>query len=194
MTSLYQATNGSKKRKSSSANSDADAGSQPPAAKKAQLAAAAASKNDVSSIHLDGEATQSVPVYDTCDDMRTKINRYMRETVGASNAGLVKLINAAAYPDTNEASAHQLKTFLTGKRGPTRGAESKVFYGAYVFFEKLRVKQDKKKSKKREEMEDVWGSKGMRLQDTSRHGILALPGEKPTEDQFGRLHFMRSGR
>ena len=42
-----------------------------------------------------------------------------------------------------------------GNHGATGGAESKVFYAAYLYFEKGRLAEGKKKSKKREEMEEV---------------------------------------
>ncbi|KAK3694367.1 hypothetical protein B0T22DRAFT_477121 [Podospora appendiculata] len=44
-----------------------------------------------------------------------------------------------------------------GKKGANAGATSAVLYGACVFFEKLRIKAKKPKSKTRLEMEKVWG-------------------------------------
>ncbi|RVX67235.1 hypothetical protein B0A52_09272 [Exophiala mesophila] len=180
-------TNAGKKRKSTSDNNDG--ASQPP--KKKQDAKDAAAKIDVSSIHLDGEENQSVPVYDTCDEIRNKINRFLRTTPNASNAGLIRLINSAAYADSKTASAVQLRTFMGAKRGPTSGAESKVFYGAYVYFEKLRTKEAKAKSKKREAMENAWGRKGMKLTDTFRGPLFVGPKDIPTEDEFGRFTMVR---
>lgn len=145
----------------------------------------------MSSIHLDGEDNQSVPVYDTCDEIRTKINRFLRTAPGASNAGLIRLVNSAAYPGSKTASTVQLRTFMQSKRGPTAGAESKVFYGAYVYFEKLRIKEDKAKSKKREEMEKVWGRRGMQLEDHFRGAMWLGPNEYPTEDEYGRFSIKR---
>lgn len=80
---------------------------------------------------------------------------------------------------------------MQSKRGPTAGAESKVFYGAYVYFEKLRIKEAKAKSKKREEMEKVWGRRGMQLQDHFRGNILVSPNQYPTEDAYGRFSINR---
>ncbi|KIW32919.1 uncharacterized protein PV07_04432 [Cladophialophora immunda] len=151
--------------------------------------------NDVSSITLDGEDGDAVPVYDTCDDVRTKINRFLRETPAASNAGFVRTINAALPPSSTgqRATAAQLGRFLK-KKGPTDGAESPVFYASYVFFEKLRLRRGKPKTKKREEMEGVWGSKGMHLSDLGRRPVICHVSERPYTDQYGQLRFERRGR
>lgn len=53
----------------------------------------------------------------------------------------------------------QLTAFLR-KKGPMAGNTSKAFYAAYMYFERLRVKQNKKKSKKWEEMEVHWRDEG----------------------------------
>ncbi|KIW91892.1 uncharacterized protein Z519_07862 [Cladophialophora bantiana CBS 173.52] len=151
----------------------------------------AAGDNDVSSIHLDGDERDSVPVYDTCDDIRTKINRFLRETPGASNAGFTRTINAALPQSTGvKATAAQLGRFLK-KHGPTDGAESPVFYASYVFFEKLRIKWEKPKSKKREEMESVWGPQGMGLHDLGNRSFICHQSERPYVTKFGELKFAR---
>ncbi|KAK7900458.1 hypothetical protein LTR67_002740 [Exophiala xenobiotica] len=142
--------------------------------------------NDVSDITLPGEEDDSVPVFDTCDDIRTKIKRYMRETPHATGAGFVRTA-ASALPENSDRKAAQqgLTKFLNAK-GPRKGAESNVFYTAYVFFEKLRIKQGKPKSKKREEMEKEWGRQGMELRDSSKVHILVGPGLPPMhEDKYG---------
>jgi hypothetical protein len=55
--------------------------------------------------------------------------------------------------------ANQLSA-LCGKKGPDSGATSCVYYGGYVFFEKLRIKEGKPKSKHRQDMEAIYGHKG----------------------------------
>lgn len=153
----------------------------------AQAKAKAKARNDVSGIHLDGEDTDNVPVYDTCDDIRAKIGRHMRDTPGASNAGFIRDVNGALGAGSSlKASTHQLTTFLNS-RGSNRGAESPVFYASYVFFEKLRIKHGKPKGKKREEMEREWGRQGMHLRDTTRSPIWASAGSKPYVDQYGKI-------
>lgn len=153
----------------------------------------AANKHDVSAIILEGESRHAVPIYDTCDDIRTKINRYLRET-GETNAGFVRTINSAAFPEdatstAQTASTRQLTTVLNGK-GPVKGCESPVFYAAYVFFEKLRLKEGKPKSKKRTEMEGVWKKqRGMELVDITTKGVFTKAGQHPYVDKYGQLQF-----
>jgi hypothetical protein len=65
-------------------------------------------------------------------------------------------IARAAYPsDTPNIQAKQLQDFLS-KKGPTAGAASRVFYAAYVYFEKKRLSEGKPKSKHRQDMEAQW--------------------------------------
>jgi hypothetical protein len=128
-----------------------------------------------------------VPVYDTCDDVRTKIKKYLRDEPSATNAGFVREVNRALGPESSlsPVSAVMLRTFMNG-HGPAKGAESPLFYGAYVLFEKLRVKHDKPKSKKRLEMEEEWGRGGMHLSDPDR-GIWVSAGDHPWVDKYGKL-------
>lgn len=154
--------------------------------KKDQLAALER-EHDVSDVHLPGEENDEVPVYDTCDMARTKISRFMRESPVSTNASFIRLINAALPANSEmQGTARQMTTFLNGK-GPTKGAESNVFYTSYVFFEKMRVKQGKPKNKKRQEMEAEWGPEGMRLRDTFRHAVWAFKGDSVREGKYGEL-------
>lgn len=153
-------------------------------------------KYDVSGVTLDGEDKLAVPIYDTCDDLRTKINRLMRENAGSTNAGFVRMINAAAFPaDATKptiATPAQLSTFLKGS-GPVKGASSPVFYAAYVFFEKLRVRDGKPKTKKREEMEQAWKRTGMAREDFTNKHFFAGPDERPYIDTYGRFQIGSRG-
>ncbi|KEF59289.1 uncharacterized protein A1O9_04133 [Exophiala aquamarina CBS 119918] len=168
----------------SAIDSNADKDSPKPK-KQVSDKAKAASKNDVSMIVLAGESNCTVPIYETCDDTRTKINRYMRETTGATNAGFVRMVNTAADAGGSfrPATPRHLTAFLKGK-GPTKGCENPVFYAAYVFFEKLRIKEGKPKSKKRDEMEGVWKEAGMELIDISVRGVWTENGKTPYEDKY----------
>ncbi|KAI1618718.1 hypothetical protein EDD36DRAFT_460357 [Exophiala viscosa] len=142
-------------------------------------------RNDVSGIHLPGEENDGVEVYDTCDDIRTKINKYLRDTPYATNASFVREVNRALGEDSSRHTAAQGLTRFLNNKGAIKGSESTAFYGAYVFFEKLRIKQGKPKSKKRVEMEDVWGRKGgMELRDQSR-GIWAPATANVSVDKYG---------
>ncbi|KAH0390073.1 hypothetical protein KCU89_g15999, partial [Aureobasidium melanogenum] len=64
-------------------------------------------------------------------------------------------------------SASQMQSFR-GKKGPDAGNTSSVFYSAYVFFEKMRIKQGKPKSQKRKEMEEVWGPNGFDTENANK--------------------------
>ncbi|MCJ1251560.1 hypothetical protein MMC30_008795 [Trapelia coarctata] len=101
-------------------------------------------KMDVSDIHLDGEDTESVEVYYTCDEVRRKIAVYLREE-GVTKAGFLRELRSM-FPEPKPLQSKQLQDFQS-KSGPLAGNTSRVYYAAYVFFEKLRLKQGKKKSK-----------------------------------------------
>lgn len=108
-------------------------------------------------IGLPGEPTDSVPVYDTCDDVRRKVSAWLREPK-VTQAQFCRDLHAQMHTDEKKGasvSANSLQSFR-GHSGPVEGGDSKVFYAAYVFFEKKRVAEGKAKTKKREEVEKVW--------------------------------------
>ena len=111
---------------------------------------------DLNQIELPGEATDNVPVYDTCADVRRKISAYLREP-HHTQAQLCRDLHAMLHgPDKgNSLGASQMQRFRS-KSGANEGGDSKVFYAGYVFFEKKRIAEKKKKSKKRLEMEKIW--------------------------------------
>jgi hypothetical protein len=141
-------------------------------------------KLDVSDIHLEGEEKGEIPIYDTCDEVRRKINAQFRDSSMTQAAFLREI--AKCIPGTPELSSQRLKTFLNNK-GPRAGSDSPIFYGAYVWFEKLRIKAGKKKNKKREEMENVWAKKGGVERDAAKGGWTC--GAAPTIDKYGQVHF-----
>lgn len=119
-----------------------------PPAKKAKSSDTA--KFDVSDMLLDGEVQQAVPVYDSCDEVRKKIQAHLREP-GVTQAGFGRQIAEAFHP-AKGIQGKQIADFLK-KKGESHGAESGVYYASYVFFEKLRVKNGAKKSKHRKDAE-----------------------------------------
>ena len=145
-------------------------------------------KLDVSDIHLDGEKEGNVPIYDTCQDVRIKINAHLRNSTMTQTAFLREL--GKQIPGEPTPSGQRLKTFIGGK-APLDGGDSPVFYGAYVWFEKLRIKQNKKKSKKREEMEKIWVKNGgvPRINQKTAH-FYSKTGP-PSIDKYGQLHHRR---
>jgi len=111
---------------------------------------------DFRQIELPGEATDSVPVYDTCADVRRKISAYLREPANTQAQFCRDLYAQLHGPDKGASvQSSQLQRFR-GKSGANEGGDSKVFYAGYVFFEKKRIAEKKPKSKKRLEMEKVW--------------------------------------
>lgn len=140
-------------------------------------------KQDVSDIHLEGEEKGEVPIYDTCDEVRRKINAQFRDSSMTQAAFLREI--AKCIPGTPELSSQRLKTFLNNK-GPRAGSDSPIFYGAYVWFEKLRIKAGKKKNKKREEMEKVWAKEGGMDRDAPKGGWTSRA--PPTVDKYGQIH------
>jgi hypothetical protein len=125
---------------------------------------------DVSDIVLDGEENDEVPVFDSCDEVRKKISAYIQRP-GVTQASLCREIHAQLKGPGRPAKpfqGSQLARFR-GLKGTATGASSMLFYGAYVFFEKLRIKEGKPKSKHRQQMEKVWGPEGFdRDQDASK--------------------------
>lgn len=151
-------------------------------------------KLDVSDIHLDGEKEGNVPVFDTCNDVRTKIERHMR-TQNVTQAAFARAISACQGDDATPIQGKQITDFTRkGKRGPMSGNTSKVFYASYVYFEKLRIKEGKKKSKKREEMETEYGAGGVdRVRVSENVGVWVGPNERPYTTNTGRLEIARVG-
>jgi hypothetical protein len=162
------------------------AGIKPPKRKKAK--AEDLDKFDVSdpALKLDGEDEGEVEVYDTCDEIRRKINAHLRED-GVTKAGLCRTIGEMT-PAGTPINAKSMDDFLK-KKGAREGNSTRCFYGAYVFFEKLRIKQGKPKSKFREEMEGNWARQGGFSRD--RDGlIICRADERPYYDKYGRIFTM----
>lgn len=110
---------------------------------------------DISDIHLEGEETDSVPVYDTCDEIRRKINVHLKRP-GVTQAQFGRDVLAQLHVNKpSQIQGTQIARFRNMK-GSNAGAKSNVFYGAYVFFEKLRIKEGKPKTAHRLEMEKQW--------------------------------------
>lgn len=130
-----------------------------PPAKKAKTSTATSDLPDLSGIHLYRGETDSVLVYDTCDEIRKKITAHLK-TPGLTQAQFCRDLYAQLHaPKCQGFQSKQLADFR-GKKGPVAGATSTVFYAAYVFFEKLRIAKGKPKSAHRLEMEDIYGGRG----------------------------------
>lgn len=87
-------------------------------------------------------------------------------------------------------AVHQLHKFRRkhgkgGGSGHVDGANSPVFYAAWVYFEKERILMGKGKSARHVEMEKVWGKDGM-----SRSGLKSVTAPADWSmwyDEYGRL-------
>ncbi|KAK8131031.1 hypothetical protein PG984_007469 [Apiospora sp. TS-2023a] len=143
---------------------------------------------DLSRIHLEVGDDGLVPVFDTCDEVRLKINEHMKNTPGLTAAQFCRdlYVHLRGTKFTGLQSK-QLNDFKA-KEGPRAGCSSSLFYAAYVFFEKLRIAQGQPKSQHRITMETIWASQGgFDLKNDGRHGLNIPAGKTPVMDEFGRI-------
>jgi hypothetical protein len=103
-----------------------------------------------------------VPVFDSCDEIRRKINAHLKKP-GVTQAQFCRDLHAQLQGPSRPAKPFQgtQLTRFRNSKGALTGAKSLVFYAAYVFFEKMRIKEGKPKSKHRLEMEEEWGREGI---------------------------------
>jgi hypothetical protein len=135
-----------------------------PSTKTSTAAAAPATAPSTSSyltLTLPGEATHSVPVYDTCAQIRLKIKglleKYKDKPENAQpgvfdKSGKPKPWTATAFCDALGVSTRSHGAFMK-KSGHMGGAENHTYYAAYVFFEKKRIWEGGKKSPARLKIE-----------------------------------------
>jgi len=109
---------------------------------------------DASDITLNGELQDDVAIYDSCDEIRRKIAAHLRKE-GVTSASFLREIAKMYHCEDRKFQAKQLTTFR-GYKGPDTGNMSAIFYASYVYFEKLRIKEGKPKSKHRQQMESAW--------------------------------------
>ncbi|KAH6876077.1 hypothetical protein BKA58DRAFT_438029 [Alternaria rosae] len=104
-----------------------------------------AAKDSVPSIddvELDLEREDKVPVY---EDQRAPKEAW-RNPGGVPPRSL-RAASASFHNPPKTLNARQLSAFRS-KKGAVNGNTSVIFYGAYVYFEKLRIKEVKPKGKK----------------------------------------------
>lgn len=129
-------------------------------------------KFDVSGVSFPGDDEAKVPVYETCDVVWRKINAYTRD-LHVTQMGFVQDITRAAYPQGQKKTSKTMNNFKW-KKGPRTGNTSAVFYAAYVFFEKLHIRDVRPKAKFWEEMENVWKKEnGFDVEYPNQQGTLA---------------------
>ena len=59
-----------------------------------------------------------------------------------------------------------------------------------MYFEKLRIRDGKKKLKKREDMEEAWGEEGMPREGSHNTYLVCFGGQKPKLDRLGKLQIV----
>ena len=109
---------------------------------------------DISDVRLDGEDGDKVPIFETCQEVRKKIAAHLRKP-DVTAAQFTRDLIAQYHTTEKKSSSMQVQRFRE-KKEVMGGCTSSVFYAAYVFFEKIRVKQGKPKSKHRLGMEEKW--------------------------------------
>ncbi|EGZ18986.1 hypothetical protein PHYSODRAFT_332706 [Phytophthora sojae] len=102
----------------------------------------------------DADEDGAVPVYDDCDEIRKKINYFLGEK---------SVTKAAFLRALGDVNSNSLRTFMNMKRGAGSGAANVVYRTAYAFFEKKRILEGGKKTKKRLENEVKQGPAGFPL-------------------------------
>lgn len=139
-----------------------------PASKKAKTCDALP---DISHIHLDGEETDSVPVFDTADEIRKNISAHLK-TPGLTQTQFCRDLYAQLQAPTCKGIQWKQLSDFRGKKGARAGCTSAVFYAAYVYFEKLRIARGKPKSAHRLEIEKIYPDDGFDRDDDGRSGSV----------------------
>ena len=109
--------------------------------------------------------------------VRSKIKLFLKQHPKESNASFAR---RCSTPATGLARFRE-------KKGYDKGNTSAAFYDAYVYLEKLRIAQNKPKSKDRIKMEEVWDQKGGFNTTTASNnkGVLVRRGTRITSTRFG---------
>jgi len=105
-----------------------------------------AEKMDWKEIKLPGEDEGEVAIYDDCNDIRRKI-RALQKTPGFKITHWLR--------DIGDVNSNSYNRFMK-LSGPQGGAENSTYEAAYIYFEKVRIAENKKKTAKREANEREW--------------------------------------
>ncbi len=145
-------------------------------------------KYDVTGILLDGEEEGEVEIYETCDSMRALVAAHLAKD-DVAQASFLREVSKCFGDNPKKMSAAQMKAFM-GKDGPHSGSSSAFFYGAYVYFEKLRIKNGEEKSEFREEMEESWEDRPFETQRgfprKGNQNYIVCREDELYEDEYGR--------
>ncbi|KZV71417.1 hypothetical protein PENSPDRAFT_664435 [Peniophora sp. CONT] len=94
-------------------------------------------------IKLEGEGEGGPPIYDDCNDIRRKIRALLQEPGFKVTHWLKEIGNV---------NSNSYGRFMK-QSGPYGGADNSTYYSAYLYFEKRRIVEGKKKTPKRLRME-----------------------------------------
>ncbi|VDC06241.1 unnamed protein product [Peniophora sp. CBMAI 1063] len=116
-------------------------------------------------IKLEGEGEGGPPIYDDCNDIRRKIRALLQEPGFKVTHWLKEIGNV---------NSNSYQRFMK-QSGPYGGADNSTYYCAYVYFEKRRIVEGKKKTAKRLRMEKQQAG-GVTPDDArrARHGVWVL--------------------
>lgn len=139
---------------------------------------------DISTVTLEGEDSDTVKVFDTCDMVRDKIRAFL-EIPGMSSSAFLR----AVAKNGRSFQSGQMRRFLV-KDGALDGNTCAIFLDAYIFFEKVRKLEGKCKSEDRKKMEQLHPD-GI---DTSRsfNYVWTPPGKTFTVDNYAVLKLVCS--
>jgi hypothetical protein len=147
-------------------------------------------KYHVSGIHLDDESDGEVEIYETCDSLRRIVKAHLNKS-DVSQVSFLRQVSNQFGNQPKKITAAQLRGFME-KSGAHAGASSAFFYGAYVYFEKLRIKNGEEMSEFRQEMEDIWFYQPFQKHaGFPRHGgrqtYILSAGSEAYLDEYGRV-------
>ncbi|KAG9002342.1 hypothetical protein FRB90_011404 [Tulasnella sp. 427] len=110
---------------------------------------------------LEGEDEGEVPIYDDCNAIRHKIRALLK----TPNFKITHWLR-----DIGNINSNSYSRFMSAK-GPTGGAENGTYYAAYVYFEKVRIFEGKKKTPTR-----IAAERGLPLERRQPRGIWVFTG------------------
>lgn len=140
-------------------------------------------KYDVWGIHLEGDdGGHNVEVYDTCDSCRIRIREHL-SLKGITQALFCKQMSSS-FHHSEMIGIRQLQDFML-RQGPHAGNSSPVFYGAFVYFEKLRIKNNEQKSDFRMKMEEIYKEKkGFDTKTPNQEFFVGVGKSTPLDSSF----------
>eukprot|EP01112_Ceratiomyxa_fruticulosa_P020530 TRINITY_DN7012_c0_g1_i1.p1 TRINITY_DN7012_c0_g1~~TRINITY_DN7012_c0_g1_i1.p1 ORF type:complete len:206 (-),score=44.25 TRINITY_DN7012_c0_g1_i1:143-703(-) len=122
----------------------------------------------------------AIKIYDNCNDVRRKINKFMKESSerGITQTALLRLLSV---------NSNSYQRFMK-LSGPAAGAENNAYRGFYEFFEKLRVYEKKPKTAARKKAEEEFPG-GHERYDQSKMGCwvpFGMPAPSIADIMRGR--------